>query len=148
MGVGEIQDNAGRRASRHCVSLATTAEFPASLYQGFEGTGFGLVFCAYINLNALRSFRHLAFKLFAKFFHILSATVCHMHHLLCFNILKPSNNLSKKIILAWKLQLKFSARIAGALREAYASSGRARIALGPPPASRGTAQNNSVPLFS
>jgi len=32
--------------------------------------------------------------------------------------------------------MKFSARIAGALREAYTPSGLARIALGPPPASR------------
>jgi hypothetical protein len=40
--------------------------------------------------------------------------------------------------------LKFPARIAGALREEYASSGAARIALGPPPAARGILQNNSV----
>ncbi|OGR42467.1 MAG: hypothetical protein A2X28_08655 [Elusimicrobia bacterium GWA2_56_46] len=43
--------------------------------------------------------------------------------------------------------MKFSARIAGALREAYTSSGQARIALGPTPASRGILQNNSVRLI-
>ncbi len=31
------------------------------------------------------------------------------------------------------------------LREAYTSSGRARVALGPPPASRGIPQDNYVP---
>lgn len=80
--------NAGRRAPPPGIyySLAATAEFPASLDQGFKGTGLGRVLRAYLNLNAFRGFRYFAFKLFAKILAIFSATVGHNYHLLCFNV--------------------------------------------------------------
>ena len=76
----------GGPAPRHYFRLAATAEFLASFDQSLKGTGFGRILRFYLDLNAFLSLGHLAFKLIAKVLCILSATVQHTHHLLCFNV--------------------------------------------------------------